>query len=60
VRRCEPGHLDADRQGYVSYPSIKPVEEMANLMTAARSYQLNVSAIQTTKAMIQQAIQILQ
>ena len=60
VRRYEPGHPDADSQGYVSYPAINPTEEMANLMTAARSYQLNVSAIQTTKAMIQQAIQILQ
>ena len=60
VRRYEPGHPDADSQGYVSYPAINPVEEMANLMSAARSYQLNVSAIQTTKAMIQQTLQILQ
>jgi len=37
---------------------VNPVEESVNLMEAARSYQLNVSAIQTTKAMIQAAIQI--
>ena len=40
----------------MSFPNINPVEESVNLMEAARSYQLNVSAIQTTKAMIQSAI----
>ena len=41
VRRFEPGHPDADADGYVSYPAINPVEEMVNLMGAARAYQLN-------------------
>jgi len=59
VRRYEPGHPDADSQGYVSFPSINPIEEMVNLMGAARSYQLNVSAVQATKTMIQDAIGIL-
>ncbi len=58
VRRYDPGHPDADSTGYVSFPNVNPVEESVNLMEAARSYQLNVSAIQTTKAMIQAAIQI--
>lgn len=58
VRRYDPGHPDADATGYVSFPNVNPVEESVNLMEAARSYQLNVSAIQTTKAMIQAAIQI--
>ena len=58
LRRYEPGHPDADATGYVSFPDVNPVEESVNLMEAARSYQLNVSAIQTTKAMIQAAIQI--
>ena len=40
------------------FPDVNPVEESVNLMEAARSYQLNVSAIQTVKAMIQAAIQI--
>lgn len=60
TRRYEPGHPDADSAGYVNYPNVNPVEESVNLMEAARSYQLNVSAIQTTKAMIQAAIQIAQ
>jgi flagellar basal-body rod protein FlgC len=60
LRRFDPGHPDADGDGYVEFPDINPVEESVNLMEAARSYQFNVSAIQTTKAMIQSAIQILQ
>jgi flagellar basal-body rod protein FlgC len=60
LRRYDPGHPDADAAGYVSFPNVNPVEESVNLMEAARSYQMNVSAIQTTKAMIQAAIQIAQ
>ncbi len=59
IRRFEPGHPDADSEGYVSYPAINPVEEMVNLMGAARSYQLNASAVQSTKNMIQASIDIL-
>jgi flagellar basal-body rod protein FlgC len=59
VRRYEPGHPDADADGYVSYPSINPVEEMVNLMGAARAYEMNASAIASTKNMIQTAISIL-
>jgi flagellar basal-body rod protein FlgC len=58
VRRFDPGHPDADATGYVSFPDINPIEESVNLVEAARSYQLNVSAIQTIKAMIQSAIGI--
>ena len=59
VRRYEPGHPDADSEGYVSYPDINPVEEMVNLMGAAQAYQLNVAATQATKAMISETLQIL-
>ncbi|MGA2096650.1 MAG: flagellar basal body rod protein FlgC [Candidatus Acidiferrum sp.] len=58
-RRFEPGHPDADAQGYVSYPSINPAEEMVNLMGAARAYEMNASAVTSTKNMIQSAITIL-
>jgi flagellar basal-body rod protein FlgC len=60
VRRYDPGHPDADATGYVSFPNVNPVEESVNLVEAARSYQLNISAIQTTKAMIQSSISIVQ
>ena len=59
VRRYEPSHQDADAEGYVSYPAINPIEEMVDLMGAARAYQLNVAAVQSTKAMIVQSLQIL-
>ena len=59
VRKFEPGHPDADAEGYVSYPAINPVEEMVNLMGAARAYQLNAAAVQSTKNMIQSSIDIL-
>ncbi|MGB2592303.1 MAG: flagellar basal body rod protein FlgC [Candidatus Acidiferrum sp.] len=59
IRRYEPGHPDADAQGYVSYPAINPAEEMVNLMGAARAYEMNASAVTSTKNMIQSAITIL-
>jgi flagellar basal-body rod protein FlgC len=54
----EPGHPDADKDGYVSYPDINVVEEMANMITTMRSYEANVQAIQDTKAMFNKALQI--
>jgi flagellar basal-body rod protein FlgC len=59
IRRYEPGHPDADADGYVAYPDINPAEEMVNLMGAAQAYQLNVAAVQATKGMISETIQIL-
>jgi flagellar basal-body rod protein FlgC len=59
VRRYDPGNPEADTQGYVSYPNVNPSEEMVDLMGAARSYDLNVSAIEATKSMIESSIDIL-
>ncbi len=59
VRKYEPGHPDADRDGYVSYPAINPIEEMVDLMSASRAYQLNDNAVTASKQMIQQALDIL-
>jgi len=58
-RRYEPGHPDADASGYVTYPNINPVLEMTDLLSAVRAYQLNASAVQAAKSMIQQSLQIL-
>ena len=57
-RRYLPGHPDADRQGYVAYPRTNPAEEMVDLMSAARGYQANVSAISAIKDMIQRSIDL--
>jgi len=59
VQRFEPGHPDADSQGYVAYPTVNPIEEMVNLMGAARSYEVNIAAVQATKNMISASLEIL-
>ena len=51
-RRYEPGHPDADKDGYVSYPNVNAMEEMANLVEASQSYDANISAISIVKTMI--------
>lgn len=59
VMRYEPGHPDANKDGYVAYPAINPVMEMVDLMGSVRAYQLNASAVTAAKQMIQQTIDIL-
>jgi flagellar basal-body rod protein FlgC len=59
LMRYEPGHPDANKDGYVAYPAINPTQEMVDLMGAMRSYQLNASAVAATKQMIQQSISLL-
>ncbi len=57
-RVFNPGHPDADAQGFVSYPNINPLMEMVDMIGAARAYEANVTAIQTTKGMAQKALEI--
>ena len=59
IMRYEPSHPDADADGFVAYPNINPVLEMTDLMGAARAYQMNASAVQAAKQMIQQSIELL-
>jgi len=59
IERYQPGHPDADARGYVAYPAIDPVEETADLMGAVRAYELNASAVQATKTMLQQSLDLL-
>jgi flagellar basal-body rod protein FlgC len=59
LRRYDPGHPDADKDGYVSYPDINPVTEMVDLMGATRSYGLNASAVEAEKSMISASLDIL-
>ncbi len=54
----EPGHPDADKFGYVMYPDINVVEEMANMMTAQRGYDASVTTIDTVKSMYLKALEI--
>jgi flagellar basal-body rod protein FlgC len=59
LRRYDPQHPDADKDGYVAYPDINPLTEMVDLMSATRSYGLNSSAVQATKSMIASSLDIL-
>lgn len=56
--RYEPGHPDADAQGFVGYPNVDPVTEMVNLMGAARSYEANLSVMEATKSLMLRALEI--
>ena len=60
MMKYEPGHPDANAEGYVAYPNINPVIEMADLIEATRSYQANVAAFQSAKTMAQSAMSLLQ
>jgi flagellar basal-body rod protein FlgC len=57
-RRYLPGHPDADKDGYVSFPKMNPAEDMVDLMGASRSYQANVSAISAVKDMINRSMDL--
>jgi flagellar basal-body rod protein FlgC len=58
LRRYEPGHPDADKDGYVAYPDINPVqdEEASNLLLYQRAYQAAAEAISTVNQMLETAI----
>jgi flagellar basal-body rod protein FlgC len=57
--RYEPGHPDANAEGYVAYPHISPAEEMVDLMNASRSYHANVAAMSAVKDMVAKSIDLL-
>jgi flagellar basal-body rod protein FlgC len=54
----EPGHPDADADGYVSMPNVEVVTEMVNMISASRAYEANVTAINTTKSIAMKALEI--
>jgi flagellar basal-body rod protein FlgC len=58
-RVYDPGHPDADPQGYVELPNVDPVTEMVDLITASRAYEANVTAMQTAKAMFTKTLDLL-
>ncbi len=51
-----PGHPDADAEGYVTMPNVNVVEEMVNMTTSARSFEANATAFATLKQMMARAI----
>ena len=58
-KRYQPDHPDADSDGYVTYPNVDLIEEMANLLSATRSYEANVTVVEAIKIMGQRTMDIL-
>lgn len=47
-----PGHPNADENGFIELPNVNPVEEMVNMISAARSYQMNIEAMTTSRQLL--------
>lgn len=54
----EPGHPDADANGYVRYPNVRVTDELVDLMSARRVYDANATAFQSAKSMLRAAINL--
>ncbi len=57
--KYNPSHPDSNAKGYVAYPNINPVIEMADLIEATRAYQANVAAFQSAKNMANSSIDMM-
>lgn len=55
----DPGHPDADQQGYVTMPNVDSVTEMVDLISASRAYEANTTAMQTAKQMFSKTLELL-
>lgn len=54
----DPGHPDADTQGYVALPNVNVIEEMADMIGASRAYEANITAVQAAKSMALKTLEI--
>ena len=57
-KEFRPEHPQADEEGYIYLPNVNVVEEMANLISASRTYQSNVEAVNAAKQMMLQTLSI--
>ncbi|MGA9290385.1 MAG: flagellar basal body rod protein FlgC [Anaerobacillus sp.] len=53
-----PTHPDANEEGYVEMPNVDMVKEMVDMMSASRSYEANVTALNATKSMYMKALEL--
>lgn len=58
-RVYDPGHADADKDGYVSYPNVDLAIEQVNMLEASRAYEANITMMETLKAMINSTLRLL-
>lgn len=56
--RFQPDHPMANEDGYVYYPNVNIVEEMTDMMSSSRSYQMNVEVLKTAKQMLQRTLML--
>lgn len=54
----DPGHPDANSEGFVAYPNVSVVNEMVDLLAATRAYEANVAALNATKSMLTSGLNI--
>jgi flagellar basal-body rod protein FlgC len=58
ILKYDPTHPDANAEGYVAMPNINVMKEMADMISAQRAYEANISAINTSKSMAMKALEI--
>jgi flagellar basal-body rod protein FlgC len=58
VRQYQPGHPDADADGYVAMPDVDPLEETVNMLSAARSFEANATAFNTAKELARATLKL--
>ena len=54
----DPGHADANEEGYVEMPNVNIVDEMVNMISASRSYEANINSFNSMKSMFTKALEI--
>jgi flagellar basal-body rod protein FlgC len=59
LMKYEPGHPDANKNGYVAYPNVNMMEQFTDAMVAARTYEANLGVMQIAKDMEQQSLKII-
>jgi len=57
-QRYEPDHPLADQEGYVYYPNVNIVEEMTNMISSSRAFQVNVDVMNAVKTMAQRVLSL--
>ena len=59
IKKYEPNHPHANKEGYVLYPNVNPIVEMANMIEATRAYETNANAYNNQKQIDMQTIDLL-
>ena len=58
IQRFDPGHPDANEEGYVAFPNVSVVDEMSNLMSASRAYEANLVILRKVRAISEAALRL--